>query len=158
MIDYQVAVEQLLADTLKKVTEVTGQTGAAACDLPTYFAEFRDIATEWGARFAAEADEAIAEELARQAEFYWDSAALLEPTRQVMFEQAQEEAVAMLDGQIRLMREVSKRLNTRAAAVRGVSPDELAAREKLLQPAAPQPVMEGEKDSPPDPESGENPQ
>lgn len=151
MIDYQVAVEQLLADALKKVGEYGG------VDLPTYFAEFGGLVAEWGARFAREVDEVVAEELARQAEFYWDSAALLEPTRQVMFEQAQEEAVAMLDGQIRLMREVSKRLNARAAAVRGVTADELAAREKLLQPA--EPVVEEEgKTSPPDQENGEDPQ
>lgn len=100
-----------------------------------------DLIREISPRISSIRDEAVAAELDRHSTFFWDHAAMLETTWKPLLEQGEEDAAAILDGQIRLLREMSSRLSRRAAAVRGISEDELRARGILYLPTE-QPTVE----------------
>jgi len=97
-------------------------------------------------------DEAIGEELDAQSRFLWEHGTMLEKTFEVLNANGDEAAAAIIDGQVRLLREMSGRLSRRAAAIRGVTEEELKMRALLLvpndatpgaaQPAFPQPAGE----------------
>lgn len=75
---------------------------------------------------ARERDRSVADALDAQAEFYWEASTLLDPARGVAEANGEEGMTAVLDAQIRTMREVSTRLRRRAAQWRGVSPEDQA--------------------------------
>lgn len=93
-----------------------------------------DILREFSPQISAIRDEAIAEELSRQAAFYWESAAMHEPAQMVLSQGGEEAGAALLDVSIRIMREVSAKLKRRSAELRGVSVEELALRGLLVIP------------------------
>lgn len=94
-----------------------------------------DLIREISPKISSLRDEAVAAELDAQSAFCWEHAAMLEATWKPLFEQGNEDAAAIIDGQLKLLRELSGRLSRRAAAVRGISEDELRARSLLLLPA-----------------------
>lgn len=79
-------------------------------------------------------DEAIGEELDAQSRFLWEHGTMLEKTFEVLNANGDETAAAIIDGQVRLLREMSGRLSRRAAAIRGVTEEELKMRALLLVP------------------------
>lgn len=118
-----------------------------------------DTSREYSVKINALMDNAVAAELDRQATVQWDASTMIEPAQKVLSEAGEEAGAALLDVSIRTMREVSARLKRRAAEVRGVSPEEAAARAQLTAPAdiaAPPDTTPGEQsgttDEPTEPE------
>jgi hypothetical protein len=85
-----------------------------------------DLITEWSPKIAAARDASVAAALNAQAEFYWEASTLLDPVKAVAELNGEESMSAILDAQIRTMREVSTRLRRRAAEWRGVPPEDQA--------------------------------
>lgn len=63
----------------------------------------------------------VADALDAQGNFYWEASTLLDPARQVAEQNGEDAMMAVIDAQIRTMREVSTRLRRRAADWRGAA-------------------------------------
>lgn len=93
-----------------------------------------EVVERYGPILSAMITTRVAEALDAQADFYWEASTLLDPARQVAEQNGEESMTAVLDAQIRTMREVSARIRRRAADWRGSDgPDPLA----VVEPAAP---------------------
>lgn len=99
-----------------------------------------DLITTWSPLIARARDASVADALDAQATFYWEASTLLDPAKTVADLQGEESMSAILDAQIRTMREVSNRLRRRAAEWRGLPPEDQAIHEMAaggVTPAAP---------------------
>jgi uncharacterized protein with PIN domain len=88
-------------------------------------------------------DAAIAAELEQHAALLWDTAKMLEGTHAVLSANGDEQAAAIIDGQRRILTDLSAKLNRRAATLRPVPVEEVAARDALSTFTAEQ--ADGEK-------------
>lgn len=103
---------------LYAVIDAAGQKGAGADEVVDRFAPV----------IVQMVTGSVADVLDAQANFYWEASSLLDPTRQVAESNGEEAMLAVIDAQIRTMREVSTRLRRRAADWRGNdAPDVLGA-------------------------------
>lgn len=91
--------------------------------------EVDELVGKWAPLVQVSRDSAVADVLDQQAEFYWEASTLLEPTKLVAERSGEDTAAAIVDSQIRTMREVSARLRRRAAEWRGVSAEDQAIHE-----------------------------
>jgi hypothetical protein len=80
---------------------------------------------------------AVAAELQTQSAFMWDVAKMLQGTQDELAANGDEQAAAVVGSQRRAMDELALRLRRRAAAVDGVTEDEMRARAILLAPTEP---------------------
>lgn len=106
--------------TIVETSDKAGFLGAA---------DIEGIADEWAQKIAAARDASVAAALDAQAEFYWEASTLLDPAKSVAEMQGEDAMGAILDAQIRTMREVSTRLRRRAAEWRGLPAEDQAIHE-----------------------------
>jgi hypothetical protein len=90
-----------------------------------------DLITEWSPKIAAARDASVAAALLAQADFYWEASTLLDPVKAVAELNGEESMSAVIDAQIRTMREVSARLRRRAMQWKGLPPEDQAIHEML---------------------------
>lgn len=90
-----------------------------------------DLITEWSPRIAAARDASVAAALLAQADFYWEASTLLDPVKAVAELNGEESMSAVIDAQIRTMREVSSRLRRRAMEWKGLPAEDQAIHEML---------------------------
>ena len=102
-----------------------------------------DLITTWSPLVARARDSSVADALDAQATFYWEASTLLDPAKAVAEQQGEELMSAILDAQIRTMREVSNRLRRRAAEWRGLPPEDQAIHDMAagVKPAAAGPLV-----------------
>jgi hypothetical protein len=102
-----------------------------------------DLITKWSPLIAVARDSSVADALDEQATFYWEASTLLDPAKAVAELQGEENMSAILDAQIRTMREVSNRLRRRAAEWRGLSAEDQAIHDMAagVKPAAAGPLV-----------------
>ena len=98
-----------------------------------------DLITTWSPLIARARDSSVADALDAQATFYWEASTLLDPAKTVADLQGEESMSAILDAQIRTMREVSNRLRRRAAEWRGLPPEDQAIHEMAAGGVTPAP-------------------
>lgn len=94
-----------------------------------------DIIRQVSPKISQLRDDAVAAELDDQSAALWEAAKWLESTYEVLNENGDEQAAAIVHGQMKVLQDVSGKLSRRAATVRGVSAEELAARGVLHLPA-----------------------
>lgn len=88
-----------------------------------------DLITEWSPKVAAARDASVAAALLAQADFYWEASTLLDPVKAVAELNGEESMSAVIDAQIRTMREVSARLRRRAMQWSGLPAEDQAIHE-----------------------------
>jgi hypothetical protein len=111
------------------VNEFSFLVGAIARAAQLEGADIADLIGQWSPKIADARDATVAAALNAQAEFYWEASTLLDPTRAVAEANGEEAMTAVLDAQIRTMREVSSRLRRRAALFQGLSAEDQAIHE-----------------------------
>jgi hypothetical protein len=94
-----------------------------------------DIIRQVSPKISQLRDDAVAAELDDQSAALWEAAKWLESTYEVLNENGDEQAAAIVHGQMKVLQDVSGKLSRRAATVRGISAEELAARGILHLPA-----------------------
>lgn len=85
-----------------------------------------DVIREFGPKISQLRDEAIAAELERHASLMWDTGKMLEATHAVLVANGDDQAAAIIDGQKRLLNDMSTKLKQRAGLLRPVADDERA--------------------------------
>lgn len=127
----------------RDVREVLGQLGGELYDafLQGHTADIpvdcNPILAKYADLLTAAAAEHAAGELDAQADFYRDGAELFAGPKDAALELGDEDESAVLAMQARTLRDVAARLRRRAVSVRGMTADEVAARDQLTAPAAP---------------------
>ena len=91
--------------------------------------EIDGLVAEWAPKVAAARDTSVAAALFTQADFYWEASTLLDPVKAVAELNGEESMCAVIDAQIRTMREVSARLRRRAMQWSGLPAEDQAIHE-----------------------------
>lgn len=88
-----------------------------------------DLITKWSPMVAQARNYSVADALDAQATFYWEASTLLDPVKAVAEMNGEEAMSAVIDAQIRTMREVSARLRRRAMQWKGLPAEDQAIHE-----------------------------
>ena len=85
---------------------------------------------------AGEVAAAVAGELARHAQHYWDMAAMYDRTRELAERSGEEGSGLIAEATMQVCRDVARRLKARSAEVAGIDPAEAAVREEAAAEVA----------------------